>query len=178
MSQARREKLMQLSKEDLVELVDTVLDEHKKELARLQEQIVELKAEIERLKGPPPNSKNSSMPPSRDFKKNADGPIVIKKRGAKFGHSMMKRAMVDTPDKMIEGKLGRCECGADMTGQRPEHVIRRQITEIPEIKPGVRQARLRGTAGGIGRGAGVRAAAGSVGGVSAAGALCKLRTLR
>ena len=55
MSQARREKLMQLSKEDLVELVDTVLDEHKKELARLQEQIVELKAEIERLKGPPPN---------------------------------------------------------------------------------------------------------------------------
>ena len=149
MSQARREKLMQLSKEDLVELVDTVLDEHKKELARLQEQIVELKAEIERLKGPPPNSKNSSMPPSRDFKKNADGPIVIKKRGAKFGHSMMKRAMVDTPDKMIEGKLGRCECGADMTGQRPEHVIRRQITEIPEIKPVVIETRQEVCACGV-----------------------------
>jgi transposase len=141
MGEARREKLMQLSKEDLVMLIDTILDEHQKEIAGLQAQILELKAEIERLKGPPPNSKNSSMPPSRDFKKSTDGPSEVKKRGAKFGHPIMKRAMIDNPDRVIEAKLGRCICGEDMTDQRPEQVIRRQITEIPEIKAVVIETR-------------------------------------
>lgn len=132
--------MMALSKEDLVVLFEAVVDELKEEIAAQRKEIEELKVEIGHLKGPPPNSKNSSMPPSRDFKKDsATG--RRKKRGAKFGHPIMKRALIDHPDKIIEGRLKRCECGADMTGRAPEEILRRQITELPEIKPVVIETR-------------------------------------
>jgi transposase len=135
------EQLMEMSKENLVILFELVVNELKAKLVAQQAQIDELKLEVARLKGPPPNSTNSSMPPSSDFKKNRVIPRKKKPRGAKPGHVMMKRALIDDPDTVIVGKAVRCQCGANVTRVRPETVVRRQITELPVIKPIVIETR-------------------------------------
>ena len=61
--------------------------------------IHELLAEIERLKGGRTNSRNSSQPPSRDFKSDgAQKRKRHKKVGAKEGHEKAERAWVDNPN--------------------------------------------------------------------------------
>ena len=114
------EQLMEMSKENLVMLFELVVNEFKAKSVAQQAEIDALKLEIARLKGPPPNSKNSAMPPSRDFKKDRVIPRKKKPRGAKPGHVMMKRALIDNPDKVIVGKAVHCQCGADVSRVRPE----------------------------------------------------------
>jgi hypothetical protein len=65
--------------------------------------IHELMAEIERLQQGRTNSRNSSQPPSRDFK--SDGSKKRKRHkkvGAKEGHAKAERPLVDNPNKVIE----------------------------------------------------------------------------
>ena len=135
MKRPSREALEQLSKEELIELFYAMFDAFEAEIAKLR-------AEIEKLKPPPPTtSRNSSQPPSRDFKGNRPVHRPAKKRGARDGHAMMRRELVDQPDKVIEGQMGRCRCGADVSGVVPHKVIRRQVTELPETKPVVIETR-------------------------------------
>jgi transposase len=140
MSEQTSEQLRQMTQEDLVKLFELVVGELKAKLAAQQQEINALRAEVARLKGPPPNSTNSSMPPSRDFKKDRRSPGK-KARGAKPGHVMMKRVLIDDPDTVIVGKAKRCRCGADVSQVQPEIVVRRQITELPMIKPVVIETR-------------------------------------
>jgi hypothetical protein len=51
---------------------------------RLEEENLQLKAEIERLKQPPANSRNSSQPPSRDQKSNQSSDKPKKKHGPRI----------------------------------------------------------------------------------------------
>ena len=51
------DELTNLSREELLALVHLLIGE-----------VQTLRAEVERLKGPPPTSRNSSQPPSRDWK--------------------------------------------------------------------------------------------------------------
>ena len=88
--------LNQLSREELVALV-----------LLLVEEVQALRAEVERLKGPPPTSRNSSQPPSRDWKANRPAKKG-KARGAKPGHALMTRALIDTPDRLIEVAPDTC----------------------------------------------------------------------
>lgn len=116
--------LNQLSREELVALV-----------LLLVEEVQALRAEVERLKGPPPTSRNSSQPPSRDWKANRPAKKG-KARGAKPGHALMTRALIDTPDRLIEVAPDTCaQCGNALYDLTPVRTIRRQITELPEIKP-------------------------------------------
>ena len=116
--------LNHLSREELVALV-----------LLLVEEVQALRAEVERLKGPPPTSHNSSQPPSRDWKANRPAKKG-QPRGAKPGHTAMTRPLVDTPDRLIEVAPDTCvHCGHDLRGLAPVRTIRRQITELPEIKP-------------------------------------------
>jgi len=105
--------------------------------------IHELMAEIERLKQGRPNSRNSSQPPSRDFK--SDGSKKRKRHkkvGAKEGHEKAERALVDNPTKAIEVWAENCpKCQVGLLDRVPEHTIRRQVTELPEIKPVVIETR-------------------------------------
>ncbi len=105
--------------------------------------IYELMAEIERLKQGRANSRNSSQPPSRDYKPNETKKRRRhKKVGAKDGHEKAERPLVDNPNRVIEGWAESCpKCHVDLLDQVPEHTIRRQVTELPEIKPVVIETR-------------------------------------
>jgi transposase len=119
----KREALEALSKEELIEL-----------LLRMQEQIEELREEIAKVKKPATTSRNSSQAPSRDNKANkAEG--GSKKQGAVEGHAKMTRAWAEEVDREMVIHASVCGCGMDVSGIAPHSVVRRQITELPEVKP-------------------------------------------
>ena len=123
--------LRDLSREELIAL-----------LQRLFEEIRRLEAEIERLKPPAPTSRNSSQPPSRDWKVDRPQRRRRKKVGAKPGHPKAERALVAQPDQIVEVWVEACaHCGTDLLDQVPERVLRRQVTELPQIKPAVIETR-------------------------------------
>jgi transposase len=125
-------KTDELSREELIALVYEML-----------KKISEMEREIARLKQPPTTSKNSSQPPSRDFKASVGKKRKrSKKKRAKPGHERQERQLIDNPNKIIEVYVDNCEnCHLNLLDQVPEQVTRRQITELPEIKPVVIETR-------------------------------------
>jgi transposase len=106
----------------------------------LMERVSQLEAEVAALKQKPPtSSRNSSQPPSRDWKGEASTgprPRPKKKQGAQPGHPKAERPLVENPDQVIEARVSTCAgCGADLQAVTPERVVRRQITELPILKP-------------------------------------------
>lgn len=125
-------KMEEQSREELIALI-----------YEMAKEILELKAEIARLKQPPTTSQNSSQPPSRDFKSSTEKKRKrSKKKGAKPGHEKHERPLMEKPDKVIEVYADHCgNCDHNLLDQVPAQVIRRQITELPEIKPVVIETR-------------------------------------
>ncbi len=124
-------KMEEQSREELILLI-----------YEMAKEISELKAEIARLKQPPTTSQNSSQPPSRDFKSSTKKRKRSKKKGAKPGHEKQERQLVENPNKVIEVYADNCEnCRRNLLDQVPVQVTRRQITELPEIKPVVIETR-------------------------------------
>lgn len=120
-----------LKREELLALIDEMAKE-----------INELKAEIARLKLPPTTSKNSSQPPSRDFKSEKKKRKRSKKKGAQAGHEKQERQLVEKPNKVIDAYVDKCQnCHQNLLDQIPAKIVRRQVTEIPEIKPVVIETR-------------------------------------
>ncbi|HKZ70966.1 MAG TPA: DUF6444 domain-containing protein, partial [Anaerolineales bacterium] len=119
------ERVPDLSREELVALV-----------LQLAERIQQLEEEVERLKKPPATSSNSSLPSSREPKSNLPSPSQPRRRGAKPGHAKMERPLSETPDQVIVATLERCvQCGLDLGQVSPTQMIRRQVTELPVMKP-------------------------------------------
>jgi transposase len=117
-------RIEELSREELITL-----------LYELMNRVDELEGQL-RLKQTPTTSKNSSQPPSRDFKPEKKKRKRSKKKGAKVGHEKLERALVTNPDKVFYALVDNCQsCHINLLDQVPVQVIRRQITELPEIKP-------------------------------------------
>jgi transposase len=124
-------KIEEQSREDLIALI-----------YEMAKEISELKAEMARLKQPPTTSRNSSQPPSRDFKTEKKKRTRSKKKGAKSGHEKQERQLVEKPNRVIEVYVDNCKnCHLNLLDQVPVQVVRRQVTEIPEIKPVVIETR-------------------------------------
>ena len=116
--------IVELSQEELIALV-----------YELTNRVRELE-DLLRLKQTPTTSKNSSQPPSRDFKPEKKKRKRSKKKGAKKGHEKLERVLVDNPSKVFYALVDNCQsCHVNLLDQVPVQVIRRQITELPEIKP-------------------------------------------
>jgi transposase len=140
MSLPTLESLRDLSRDELIALV-----------LQLAERLERLEAEVERLKRPPPTSRNSSQPPSRDTapaggcrcqKPNAPARKRRRHRGAKAGHAKAERPLTDSPTQTIEARPSACtHCGQDLQAVTPGRTVRRQITELPDIKPVVIETR-------------------------------------
>ena len=125
-------QLEQASNSELVVVVRLLLAR----VEALEKENQLLREEIERLKRPKPNSRNSSQPPSRDQKPNSSNDRPRKKHGPSFGHKRFVRPLVENPDKIILVDVDHCvSCNHDLTGTEPSKVVRRQVTEIPEIIP-------------------------------------------
>jgi transposase len=125
-------KIEEQSREELIALI-----------YEMAKELSELKAEIARMKQPLVTSRNSSQPPSRDFKGSASKKRKrSKKKGAKFGHEKQERILIENPNKVIEIYVDNCvNCHRSLWDQVPERVVRRQITELPEIQPVVIETR-------------------------------------
>ncbi len=101
----------------------------------LMNKVHELEEKL-RIKQTPPNSKNSSQPPSRDLKSEKRKRKRSRGKGAKLGHEKWERALVEKPDKVIYALVENCEtCKINLLDQVPVKSIRRQITEIPAVQP-------------------------------------------
>src|SRR5205085_7119449 len=69
-----------------------------------------------------------------------------KKHGARFGHQKFSRHLVDNPDQVIQLPVIECEhCLADLSQVEPEDFERRQVTELPPVKPLVIETRRHRT---------------------------------
>lgn len=117
-------RIEELSREELIAL-----------LYELMNRVRELEEQL-RLKQTGTTSKNSSQPPSRDYKPETKKRKRNKKKGAKLGHEKQARALAEKPDKVFYALVDNCStCHLNLLDQVPTQVIRRQITELPEIKP-------------------------------------------
>ena len=126
------DQLDQISQADLVALVKNLIAR----VESLEQENRHLKAEIERLKQPPANSRNSSQPPSRDQKSDQSVSKTKKKHGPPFGHQRSIRELIDNPDRLISVGVDQCaQCHHHLQGVVPDKVVRRQVTELPEFKP-------------------------------------------
>ncbi len=128
--------LEEASREELLALVV--------EQARMIEQLTARVAELERRLGR--NSRNSSQPPS------ADGPQVAPRRsrrgsgrqpGKQPGSPGSTLTLVDDPDEVIEHLPSCCRgCGADLADGEPLGAVRRQVHDIPTVRPLIVEHRL------------------------------------
>jgi len=124
-----------------------------KRIAELEAQVKELKILVNELISinkslqnrlskyeNPKNSRNSSIPPSKDenrpFKSKSLREKSGKKPGGQIGHEGKTLEMVTIPDKIVEHIPCFCNhCGLDLTHLPTKMVERRQVVEIPTMKP-------------------------------------------
>ena len=105
----------------------------------LEKEIVELKSRLEKYEHPK-NSRNSSIPPSKDEnrpkKNNSLRKKSDKKTGGQFGHEGKTLMMTNTPDKISVHIPDMCECCGKslekITGELGEY---RQQIDLPPIYP-------------------------------------------
>lgn len=125
------------------------------ELEACQNEIRSLKAELAVYKNPK-NSGNSSIPPSKD-ENRARGDQSLreksgKKSGGQPGHKGSTLSMVSEPDQVIDHLPGICgHCGKDLSSIEPFFIGKRQIVEIPPIKPFYIEHRVYGRKCGCGQ---------------------------
>lgn len=137
-----RTDLERLPREALIDLVlqlQATLAALTAEVATLRSRVTELEA----VPGgsPPKTPDNSSVPPSQGFKPSR-AERRANKRGPKRGHAGISHRCQE-PDAIVRCHPATCRgCGADLAGAPRRRVGRRQVVELPELKPVVMEAWL------------------------------------
>ena len=123
-----------------------VLNADKKRIAELEAKIIKLELIIEQLLEKiegllhPKNSKNSSVAPSNDQNRVSKNQSLRgksdKKVGGQNGHKGSTFIMSENPDEIIIYQPDYCNsCGNTLQNVMTEFIGRRQIIDIPPIKP-------------------------------------------
>lgn len=118
----------------------------KKRIAELETKVIQLEAIIVQLFDKietlmhSKNSRNSSVPPSKDenrpLKNQSLRSSSGKKPGGQTGHEGTTLKMVENPDHFVLHKPDFCSvCGNNLENIESEFIKRRQIIDIPPIKP-------------------------------------------
>jgi len=107
-------------------------------IQKLEKENAELKAELAHYKNPK-NSRNSSVPPSKDENRPKRNQSLRKKTnrkpGGQIGHTGTTLKMTSNPDIITEITPDYCNhCGSDLSEISKEFVGRRQVIDIPPIK--------------------------------------------
>jgi transposase len=121
-------------KERVAQLEHVELDNKK-----LHKENLALRQELSKYRNPK-NSRNSSIPPSKDENRPLKTKSLRKKTdrkvGGQEGHEGSTLKMTDNPDKIIEYLPDFCcECGSDLLDIPLEFKAKRQVVDIPVIKP-------------------------------------------
>ena len=133
-----RQELELLSREQLIELVLT----QAQMIAALTRRVEELER---RLNEPPKNSRNSSVPPSRDRKANRPERPPGTRREASVGRAGGGRKLHPNPDRTVEAKAAACpHCAASLTAARQHPMTRYDKIELPPVRPVVTRVVLHG----------------------------------
>lgn len=116
------------------------IDDLNATIKQLNETIGVLLEENRLLKGPKKNSRNSSVPPSKDQTRpkrtNSLRKPSGKPSGGQKGHEGSTLKMSATPEHVIAHSPDFCNCcGLDLVDQPAELTSRRQVVDIPVIKP-------------------------------------------
>jgi transposase len=133
-----------------------LLAERDAEVAALRELVAGLQAQVADLAARAgQNSKNSSKPPSSDgLAKPAPKSLRVKsgrKPGRPKGQPGATMQLSDRPDRVVEHEPACCSgCAAGLAGAPEEGVIRRQVTEVPEVRAEVTEHRMIGRRCGCG----------------------------
>lgn len=124
---------------------DKIIEKLTHEVAVLTNRNVQLEAELNLYKQRlakfeiPKNSSNSSIPPSKDENRPARKSLREKsglKSGGQNGHQGSTLQMTENPDKIEEMVSDYCKkCGKDLCDVKPNFVYKRQVVDLPEIKP-------------------------------------------
>ena len=122
------------------------LEEHEKENIRLKKENSILKEKLAKYENPK-NSRNSSVPPSRDenrlFKTKSLREQTGKTSGGQKGHKGNTLELVSEPDHIKDHIPEYCQCcGEDISNLSYEFVEKRQLIDIPEIQPKVTEHRI------------------------------------
>ena len=126
--------LKELNKGQLIDLVELLAAR----VSTLDQRIAQLTTKPK--KSVKKTSRNSSVPPSQDQKANRSKKDKAK-RGAKPGHVGKSRQRV-TPDETVEYLVLNCkECGVDLSQQSQWLVGRRQVIDLPVMRPIVSEGR-------------------------------------
>jgi transposase len=116
-------------------------------IQELRQQIIELKAENQKLKDHlSKNSRNSSKPPSSDGYNKPNPKSLCKKSGRKTGgqkgHPGSTLIAVEHPDKIIEHDLFTClYCGGKLESDTNSDYQARQVVDVESVKPVVTEHR-------------------------------------
>ena len=119
----------------------------------LMQQIAELQSENIMLRNrlsiyeTKKDSSNSSLPPSRDLNRLGRTESLReksgKKAGGQIGHSGSFLQMVSNPTEIIELRPCYCQsCGKDLSDTASDYIGRRQLIDIPPIKPVIKEYHL------------------------------------
>lgn len=117
---------------------DKLIEDLQQEVKKLQAIIFELLERLSKYENPK-NSRNSSIPPSKDenrpFKSKSLREVSGKKPGGQIGHEGKTLEMVSEPDQIVAHNPLFCNhCGRDISNLPAEMIERRQVVEIPPIK--------------------------------------------
>lgn len=114
---------------------------------RLTASIADLIEENRLLKNPKKNSGNSSIPPSKDenrpVKTSSLRSSSGRSPGGQTGHEGSTLKMNSSPEVVIDYTPNFCKCcGFDLVDQSAELICRRQVIDIPPVKPIYTEHRL------------------------------------
>lgn len=117
-------------------------------MAELEAEVVRLRAELEKYRKPPKNSRNSSVPPSQDpYRKPYPKPEKSgKKPGGQPGHPGQARPFCQTPD-VVELLYPTCcsYCNGHELEPLPAIKEARQETSLPQVQAVVTEYRQCGS---------------------------------
>src|SRR5512145_1852265 len=124
---------------DIVASLLARIDQLLAQIAALNARIAELEG---KLGGPPKTPDNSSLPPSRGQKANAEPPAIKSPRKGRPG---VARMLAENPDATRRFYAERCTCGAVLGAAGQELAKEYDHIDIPPIRPTTRIEVFRAT---------------------------------